>query len=138
MATTARIEPLTFMRRRSRQQGFREEILREWRGYEEAGDPEAGIRSAAALVAAALRALRAAGLADGFEEEELKRTWKELAGEFIARHSEPASVRDGVLVLRVTQPSMRFHLEQTKALLLGRLRERFGRDRIKDIKFRHG
>lgn len=126
------------MRRRSRQQAFRKEVLREWRGYEEADDPEAGIRPASALVGAVLRALRAAGLADGFDEEEVRRTWKELAGDFIARHSQPESVRDGVLVLRVAQPSMRFHLEQSKPLLLERLRERFGRDRIKDIKFRHG
>ncbi|MCU0779924.1 MAG: DUF721 domain-containing protein [Akkermansiaceae bacterium] len=129
------------MRRRSRQQGLREEVLREWRGYDEAGDPEAGIRPASALVGAvlrALRALRAAGLADGFDEEEVRQVWKELAGDFIARHSQPDSVRGGVLVLRVAQPSMRFHLEQSKGLLLERLRERFGRDRIKEIKFRHG
>jgi predicted nucleic acid-binding Zn ribbon protein len=126
------------MKKRSRQQGLREEVLREWRGYAEAGDPEAGIRPASALVAAVLRALRSAGLADGFDEEELRRAWQELAGDFIARHSQPESVRGGVLVLRVAQPSMRFHLEQSKGLLLERLRERFGRDRIKEIKFRHG
>jgi len=123
---------------RSRAHGFREEILREWRGCDEVGDPNAGIRPASALVAAILRGLRAAGMADGLDETEVRQVWKELAGEFIGRHSEPVSVRDGVLVLRVSQPSMKFHLEQMKPLLLERIRERFGKERIKSIRFTHG
>lgn len=123
---------------RSRVQGFRKEILREWRGCDEVADPDSGIRLAAALVGSVMRGLRAAGLADGFDETEVRQVWKELAGEFIARHSEPASVREGVLVLRVSQPSMKFHLEQMKPLLLERVRERLGKDRIKAIRFTHG
>jgi predicted nucleic acid-binding Zn ribbon protein len=123
---------------RTRAQEFRREILREWRGCDAVGDPNAGIRPAAALVGAILRGLRAAGMADGFDEAEVRQVWKEVAGEFIGRYSEPASVREGVLVLRVSQPSMKFHLEQMKPLLLERIRERLGRDRIKAIRFTHG
>ncbi len=126
------------MSRTPRNRVFREEILREWRGYDETGDPEAGIRHAADFLAAIMRGLRAAGLADGLDETEVRNTWKELAGEFIARHSEPASVRDGILVLKVTQPAMKFHLEQMKPMLLDRVREKLGKDRIKAIRFTHG
>ncbi|MBN8458531.1 MAG: DUF721 domain-containing protein [Verrucomicrobia bacterium] len=126
------------MSRKSRAQVFREEVLREWRGYDEAQDPEAGIRHASDFVAAIMRGLRAAGMADGLDETEVRNTWKELAGEFIARHSQPSSVRDGILVLQVTQPAMKFHLEQMKPMLLERVREKLGRDRIKAIRFTHG
>jgi len=122
----------------SRFQEIRKELLREWRGCDEAGDPEAGIRPASALLAAVMRGLRAAGMADGLDEVQVRETWKELAGEFIGRHSEPASVRDGILVLRVSQPSMRFHLEQMKPLLLERVQEKLGKERIKAIRFTHG
>ena len=118
--------------------GFREEILREWRGCDEATDLEAGIHRPGELMAAVLRSIRAAGAADGLDEAEVRATWKELAGDFIARHTEPVSVKGGVLVLRVTQPSMRFHLEQMKPLLLGRIQERLGAERIRAVRFALG
>lgn len=121
-----------------RWQEIRKEILREWRGCDEAKDPDAGVRPAAAVLAAVMRGLRAAGLADGLDEVQVREAWKELAGDFIGRQSEPVSVRDGLLVLRVTQPSMRFHLEQMKPLLLERIQEKFGKERIKAIRFAHG
>ncbi len=89
-------------------------------------------------MAAVLRVIRAAGAADGLDEAEVRATWQEMAGDFVARHTEPVSVKGGVLVLRVTQPSMRFHLEQMKPLLLGRIQDRLGADRIRAIRFALG
>lgn len=114
---------------------MREEILREWRGADEAADLNSGIHAAGKFVHAILRA---AGLEDGINEDELRAAWKDLAGEFIARHSEPLSVKGGHLVLRVTQPAMRFHLEQMKPMLLTRIRSQLGEDRIKSVKFTLG
>lgn len=122
----------------SRLREIREEILREWRGCDEVTSLDSRVRPAAALLDAVMRGLRAAGMADGLDEEDVKRIWKELAGDFIARHSVPASVKDGVLVLHITQPSMRFHLDQMKPLLLERIQQKLGRDRIKSIRFQHG
>lgn len=114
---------------------IREEILREWRGGDEADDLKAGIQSAGALVNAVLRAT---GTDDGLHEDQVRAAWKELAGDFISRHAEPVSVKDGHLVLRVTQPAMRFHLEQMKPLLLTRIREQLGENRVKSVKFTLG
>ncbi len=114
---------------------IREQILREWRGADEAADLNAGIHRAGQFVAAILRS---AGLQDGIREDELRAAWKELAGDFIARHTEPASVKGGHLVLRVTQPAMRFHLEQMKPMLLARIREQLGENRILSVKFTLG
>lgn len=114
---------------------IREEILREWRGIEEPADLNAGIHLAEKFVTAILRA---AGAEDGLHEDQVRETWKDLAGEFIARHTEPLSVKGGVLILRVTQPALRFQLEQMKPMLLTRIRNQLGEDRIKSIKFQLG
>lgn len=123
------------MRKKPRHSRIREEILREWRGADEPADLNAGIHQAANFVAAILRA---AGAQDGLHEEEVRATWKELAGEFIARHTEPVSVKSGHLVLRVTQPALRFQLEQMKPMLFARIRTQLGENRIKSIKFTLG
>jgi len=123
------------MRKKPRPGRIREEILREWRGAEEPADLNAGIHKAAQFVAAILRA---AGAEDGLNEDEVRATWKDLAGDFIARHTEPISVKGGHLVLRVTQPALRFQLEQMKPMLLTRIRSQLGENRIKSVKFQLG
>jgi predicted nucleic acid-binding Zn ribbon protein len=123
------------MKKKPRPGGIREEILREWRGGDEAPDLNKGIHAAKTFVS---EILRAAGAEDGLHEDQVRDAWKDLAGDFISRHTEPVSVRNGHLVLRVTQPAMRFHLEQMKPMLLTRIRAQLGEDRIKSVKFAHG
>lgn len=115
--------------------GIREEILREWRGCDEAVDSNARITTAEKWIR---NVLKTVGDGDGLDEELVRSTWKDLAGDFIASHTEPVSVRNGYLVLRVTQPAMRFHLEQMKPMLLSRIREQLGEQRIKSVKFTLG
>lgn len=114
---------------------IREELLQEWRGAEEPADLNAGIHLAEKFVTAILRA---AGAEDGLHEDQVRATWKELAGDFIAAHTEPVSVKSGNLVLRVTQPALRFQLEQMKPMLLKRIRIQLGEDKVKSIKFTLG
>ena len=123
------------MKRKARAEGPREEVLREWWGCDEVLDLNEGVHAPNEFIAAILKS---AGLEDGLQEEQVRSAWKELAGEFIARHTEPVSVKNGHLVLRVTQPAMRFHLEQMKPMLLGRIRAELGENRIKSIKFTLG
>jgi predicted nucleic acid-binding Zn ribbon protein len=115
--------------------GIREEILREWRGCDEAVNSNAGITLAEKWIRNVMKSI---GAGDGLDEELVRSTWQELAGDFIASHTEPQSVRNGHLVLRVTQPAMRFHLEQMKPMLLTRIREQLGEQRIKSVKFTLG
>ena len=123
------------MSRKPRAGGIREEILREWRGCDEAPDLNDGIHSAGKFITAILRS---AGAEDGLHEDQVRSAWKELAGDFISRHTEPVSVKGGHLILRVTQPAMRFHLEQMKPMLLTRIRSQLGENRIKSVKFTLG
>ncbi|MBC8126961.1 MAG: DUF721 domain-containing protein [Gloeobacteraceae cyanobacterium ES-bin-144] len=123
------------MKRKPRTSGIREEILREWRGGDEAVNLNEGIHTADKFISAILRSV---GAEDGLHEDQVRSAWKELAGDFISSHTEPQSVKNGHLILRVTQPAMRFHLEQMKPMLLTRIRSQLGEDRIKSIKFSLG
>jgi len=127
--------PPAVMSRSPRTSGIREEILREWRGCDEAPDLNARVHQAGAFIAAILRA---AGAEDGLHEDQVRAAWKDLAGDFVSRHTEPVSVKNGHLVLRVTQPAMRFHLEQMKPILLARIQQQLGENRIQSVKFTLG
>jgi len=123
------------MAAKPRRERFREKVLREWRGCDVPIDLNQGIHQPGENLAAILRRF---GLQDGLDEEQVKKAWRQLAGDFIAAHSAPDSVKGGQLVLRVTQPAMRFHLEQMKPMLLERLKDLLGHDKIRTIRFTHG
>lgn len=123
------------MKKKPQTSRIREEVLREWWGIDGPTDLNAGVHQASDFVSAILRA---AGAEDGLHEDQVRAAWKELAGEFIANHTEPVSIKSGHLVLRVTQPTLRFQLEQMKPMLFSRLRAQLGENRIKSIKFTLG
>ena len=109
--------------------------MREWLGCDKPDDLSANVSLAGRWVD---EILRKQFFAESLDEDEVKAAWKELAGDFIGSHTEPVSVKEGNLVLRVTQPAMRFHLEQMKPELLRKITERFGADKIKSVRFTLG
>jgi hypothetical protein len=111
---------------------IRAQLISEWRGFEDEAKSDSRVNLAATFVGAILKS---AGLAEGINEQELRTAWKKIAGDFIARHTEPASVKGGTLVLNVTQPSMRFQLEQMKPMLLKRIQENPDGSAIRAIRF---
>jgi predicted nucleic acid-binding Zn ribbon protein len=111
------------------------EFLREWYECDGPLDPDAGVQAAAGLVGSVLDSL---GWRDGLDEEQVRAVWRDLAGEWMARHAEPVSVRNGQLVLKVTQPALRFQLEQMKPELLRKIRERIGPERVRSVRFALG
>ena len=61
-----------------------------------------------------------------------------MAGEFIAAQTEPVSLENGVLTLRVLQPSMLFHLEQSRGEILARLRKSLGGTKLTKVRLTIG
>jgi hypothetical protein len=110
-------------------------VLSEWRGYEEALDLNEGIHHPAEFIQSILER---AGAADGLHEDQVRSSWKELAGHLIASHTDPVSVKQGELVLRVSQPALRFQLDRMKPELLARIQSHLGPDAIRSIRFTHG
>ena len=60
-------------------------------------------------------------------------------GEFIAAHSAPVALREGILYVRVLQPALHYELEQVSKIdILRKLKQRFGGKIIRDVRFRVG
>jgi len=117
-----------------RLQAIRRAILREWRADEPEHLDSRVHRSDEFLGAV----LKVAGAGEGVDEERLRELWKEVAGDFVARHASPESLRGGCLTLKVLQPTMRMHLEQMKGSLLKNLRKELGDEVVKSIRFSFG
>ena len=67
------------------------------------------------------------------------RSDRRLVKEFIAAHSAPVALRDGILYVRVLQPALHYELEQiSKSEILRKLKQRFGGKTIRDVRFRVG
>lgn len=118
------------------QDQLRTRVLAEWRGMRE----QPLVRDTARHVAEPLSKVMASlGLGERLREEEVKAAWRDLVGDFIAGQSAPATLRGGVLVVRVLQPSMLYELDRVwKPQLLDKLRQRFGVRTIREMKFRIG
>ena len=79
------------------------------------------------------------GLKERLHETEVAEAWSKIVGEFIAAHSAPVALRDGILYVRVLQPALHYELEQVSKIdILRKLKQRFGAKIIRDVRFRVG
>lgn len=113
----------------------RARILTEWRGGVDPPKLTRNVHQPGEFLADLLKVI---GLSEGIEEERLREIWGRVAGDFVARHTVPESIRDGILILRVLQPAMKFHLQQMSGKLLENLRRELGSDTVKQVIFKIG
>ena len=115
---------------------LRAQALAEWRGYHEppvARDRTVGVGDAVAKL------MQGLGLKDRLHEQEVLAAWLGIVGEFVAKHSCPQRLKDGVLTVQVLQPTMRYELDRVwKKDILAKLKERFGSRVVREIRFRIG
>jgi predicted nucleic acid-binding Zn ribbon protein len=79
------------------------------------------------------------GLRERLRETEVIEAWSKIVGDFIAAHSAPVALREGVLYVRVLQPALHYELEQiSRTEILRKLKQRFGGKTIRDVRFRVG
>src|SRR4029079_2102615 len=85
------------------------------------------------------RLMQRLGLRERLRETEVIDAWSRIVGGFIAAHSTPVALREGVLYVRVLQPALHYELEQiSKSQILRKLKQRFGAKTIRDVRFRVG
>ena len=114
---------------------LRARVIAEWRGLRETPFTQHTAQPISALLGKVMSDL---GLGDRLREEEILGAWKQVVGDFIALHSTPSKLINGVLHVRVLQPSMLYELNTTmRADVVRKLKQRFGRV-IRDVKFRVG
>jgi predicted nucleic acid-binding Zn ribbon protein len=111
-------------------------VIAEWRGLAEKKTRTDRWQAPADLLPKLMQRL---GLRERLHEAEVIDAWSKIVGEFIATHSAPVALRDGILYVRVLQPALHYELEQvSKAEILRKLKKRFGSKTIRDIRFRVG
>lgn len=114
---------------------LRARVIAEWRGLREEHFPT---DTAKALGPVLARVMKEMGLETRMREEEIIAAWRDIVGDFLAQHSVPQRLADGVLHVRVLQPSMLFELERTwRPEIVRKLKKRFGRS-VRDVRFRVG
>jgi len=114
---------------------LRSKVIADWRGMPERPFTQDTSRPIGGVLEKVIAQL---GLGKRVREEEILRAWQEVVGAFIAQHSCPQRLVEGVLHIRVLQPSMLYELDRTlRADILAKLKARFGRT-VRDVKFRVG
>jgi predicted nucleic acid-binding Zn ribbon protein len=115
---------------------LRAAVLAEWRGLPEKKTRKDRWQAPADLLP---KLMQRFGLRERLHETEVIDAWSKIVGEFIAIHSTPVALRDGILYVRVLQPALHYELEQvSKIEILRKLKKRFGGNTIRDIRFRVG
>src|SRR4030095_10432212 len=115
---------------------LRAAFIAEWRGLPERKMRPDRWQAPADLVPKLMQRL---GLRARLHETEVIEAGAKSVGEFIAPHSAPVALREGVLYVRVLQPALHYELEQISKLdILRKLKQRFGGKTIRDIRFRVG
>ena len=111
-------------------------VIAEWRGLPERKMRPDRWQAPADLLPKLMQRL---GLRERLHETEVIEAWSKIVGEFIAAHSAPVALREGVLYVRVLQPALHYELEQvSKVEILRKLKKRFGTKTIRDLRFRVG
>ena len=115
---------------------LRARAIAEWRGL-----PEKKVASNrwAAPADVLPKLMQRLGLKERLHESEVLEAWSKIVGEFIAAHSAPVALREGILYVRVLQPALHYELEQiSKIDILRKLKQRFGGKIVRDVRFRVG
>src|SRR6266436_5046623 len=103
---------------------LRSAVLAEWRGIPERRMRPDRWQAPADVLPKLMQRL---GLRERLHETEVIEAWSKIVGEFIAAHSAPVALRNGILYVRVLQPALHYELEQiSKSEILRKLKQRFG------------
>ena len=115
---------------------LRAAVFAEWRGLPERKLKADRWQSPAELMP---RLMQRLGLRERLRETEVIDAWSKIVGDFIAAHSAPVALREGILYVRVLQPALHYELEQiSKSEILRKLNQRFGSKTIRYVRFRVG
>ena len=115
---------------------LRAAVIAEWRGLPEKKTRTERWQAPSDVLPKLMQRL---GLRERLHETEVIDAWSKIVGEFIAAHSAPVALRNGILYVRVLQPALHYELEQiSKSEILRKLKQRFGSKTIRDIRFRIG
>jgi predicted nucleic acid-binding Zn ribbon protein len=117
---------------------LRAQVFREWQPHLGGADGAAhnSARSTDKLVPLVMKHL---GLEQRLQQSQVFHSWSSIVGSDIAKHAQPVSLRNGLLVVGVDHPVWLQELSRYhKPLILQKVQERVGKKAVRDICFRIG
>ena len=115
---------------------LRHRVIAEWRGLPQSRPRVDAFTSAGETLGKVMQAL---GLQDRLHEADVLQAWHQIVGEFIATHSAPHRLRNGILYVRVLQPTVHYELDRVwKPEIVKKLKTRFGSKIIREVRFHVG
>lgn len=112
---------------------IRQRVLSEWRGYWEPRPKPDRQKLVGEVLPGLMEKL---GLGERFSEQEMIAAWREVVGEFLAGQSNPIRLRRGILEIQVGNPNVRYELDRNmRSIILPRLKERFGRGVVQEVRY---
>lgn len=80
--------------------------------------------------------LRAYGLGDRLDEMSLVKSWEEIVGKMIAKHTSEIYFKSGTLYVHLDSAPLRQELSYAKTKLIEQLNEKAGKQMVKEIHLR--
>ena len=80
--------------------------------------------------------LKKSGLNSGVEQQEALKIWGKTVGNKISKNTEPMSVKNGILVIKTTNPVWKQELQIQKTEIIKKLNNRLKKNIIKEIRFK--
>jgi predicted nucleic acid-binding Zn ribbon protein len=112
---------------------LRSKLLEEWRGLPQVEERPDRMTPVGPVLEKLLTKL---GFSERLDEEAMLRSWKALVGDFLAAHSAPVGLKNGELLIRVTQPAVRYELDRVwKKRILDTMQKEFGKSKIRSLRF---
>ncbi|MFT4639287.1 MAG: hypothetical protein ACI8T1_002612 [Verrucomicrobiales bacterium] len=111
---------------------WRKQLLEEWRGVPDPRVPRHNAKVVGDIVPGLMKTL---GLSDRYGEEEIGRAWTQIVGHPLCLQTFPMKLKYRTLHVRMIQPTVHFVLEGMREDLLTQLQQRFGKERIQELKF---
>jgi predicted nucleic acid-binding Zn ribbon protein len=117
---------------------LRAKVLNEWQPS--FGDANAHAqRSASSANQLVPLVMKQLGLEERLQQSQVFYLWPTIVGSDIARHAQPVSLRNGLLVVSCDHPMWLQEITRySKPLILQKVQERLGKKVVRDISFRIG
>ena len=117
---------------------LRNQVLREWRPFHADADL-LGAKPAVSTNKLVPLVMKQLGLEQRLQQSQVFYLWPNIVGVDIARHAQPVSLRNGILVVAVDHPVWLQELSRYhKPLIVQKVQERVGKKTVRDIVFRIG
>ena len=111
---------------------LRKRLLEQWRGVPDPKIPRHNAKVVGDILPDLMKKM---GLSDRYAEEEIARAWMQIVGHPLCFQAVPTKLKHRTLQIRMIQPTIHFVLESMREEILSGLQERFGKERIADLKF---